>query len=285
MSQADGLESFAVESYRYLRLSIVVVVSSMLASLLIERVRNGCFEESISAYYYTPAHAVFVGGLVAIGVTLIAIKGSTDWEDVLLNLSGVLAPIVAFVPTKFPGTLCSPAEYTIVHPDRFTQTNVLAYAIGGAVALALAFVIARLIGDQKLAGRQSLLVLGAGAAMLVIGLVWYFGFRENFDDHAHMGAAVAMFGFMGVAIGLSSYRRWRKGKTWRLYAAIVVAMGAGAGILKLVEVLADDWRHFILWLELVELGAFGLFWVWQTFEHWNGGVPTGVERELTASIT
>lgn len=76
-----------------------MVVASALVSVVIERSRATCWGESISGYYYTPSRNVFVGALVVIGVSLIAIKGSTDREDVLLNLAGVLAPIVAFVPT------------------------------------------------------------------------------------------------------------------------------------------------------------------------------------------
>lgn len=45
---------------------------------------------------------------------------------------------------------------------------------------------------------------------------------------------------------------------------------------KLVD---HDWRHQILWLEILELSAFAVYWVAQTFEHWEGGVPTGAERE------
>jgi len=112
MSHAEALEPFAVKSYRYLRLSIVVVVLALMASVVIERSHVSCWQESISAYFYTPVQAVFVGALVAIGVSLIAIKGSTDREDVLLNLAGVLAPIVAFVPTSPPARSCSSVRGT-----------------------------------------------------------------------------------------------------------------------------------------------------------------------------
>jgi len=37
--------------------------------------------------------------IAAIGVCMIALKGSTEWEDILLNLGGMLAPVVAFVAT------------------------------------------------------------------------------------------------------------------------------------------------------------------------------------------
>ncbi len=53
-------------------------------------------------------HAVFIGVLVTMGVCLVALKGNTDGEDVLMNLAGMLAPGVAFIPT--PGAAqCSSA--------------------------------------------------------------------------------------------------------------------------------------------------------------------------------
>jgi hypothetical protein len=70
----------ACRSAGALRLSIVVVVLSLMASVLIEQSHVDCWQESISAYFYTPAQAMFVAALVVIGVSLIAIKGSTDWE-------------------------------------------------------------------------------------------------------------------------------------------------------------------------------------------------------------
>ena len=125
---AAALEPFAVKSYRYLRLSIVVVVLALLASVLIERSKVSCWQGSISAYFYTPVQAVFVSALVVIGVSLVAIKGSTDWEDVLLNLAGVLAPLVAFVPTSPPTVSCSSIEVVAGDATPYIDNNVLAFA-------------------------------------------------------------------------------------------------------------------------------------------------------------
>ena len=81
MTGQQQLVPFAIKSYRYLRLSIVVIVAALMLSVLLEVIHAGYWQESISAYYYTPTHAIFVGGLVAIGVALIAVKGSTDLEE------------------------------------------------------------------------------------------------------------------------------------------------------------------------------------------------------------
>ena len=56
----------------------------------------------------------------------------------------------------------------------------------------------------------------------------------------------------------------------------MVLAGLGAFV---ANVVIDDWRHQVLWLELLELTPFAVFWAVQTFEHWDGGVPTGTERD------
>lgn len=282
MSHAPALAPFAVKSYRYLRWSIVVVVLSILAAVFIEWLRTGCFEGSISAYYYTPAQAVFVGGLVAIGVCLIAIKGSTDREDVLLNLAGVLAPIVAFVPTGPPKDGCSPTKVIATDSELYIDNNILAYAIGGLAALVIGFAVSKAMHKPTIGeiDRRSGSVLAGGVAILAVGLVGYLGFRKTFLDRAHFGAAFSMFSIVAVVIFLNARHRKRKGKSWVLYMCIAAAMPIAGGALAAVKFIEKDWDHFVLWLELVELLAFGMYWVVQTFEHWNGGVPTGADREL-----
>jgi hypothetical protein len=278
---ATALEPFAVKSYRYLRLSIVVVVAALLASVLIERWHVDCWQGSISAYFYTPVQAVFVGALVVIGVSLIAIKGSTDWEDVLLNLAGVLAPVVAFVPTSPPTTSCSSVDVIAADATPFIDNNVLALAIGGAVAMAVAYVVARVTHRATIESvdQRTRIGLLAGFVILGAGLVWYLGFRDSFLATAHGVTAGAMFAVVAVVIALSARRNARRGRPWKLYAALAASMVASAVVVVLAKLLHDGWRHQILVLEVLELTAFAIFWVAQTFEHWDGGVPTGPARQ------
>ena len=101
--------SDAVKTYRSVRLSMVTLVLGLAAAVAVERleVPRGCFQHSISAYYYTPVRGMFVGGLLGIAVCLVALRGNNDAEDALLNLAGMLAPVVAFVPTPNPGSCSS----------------------------------------------------------------------------------------------------------------------------------------------------------------------------------
>ena len=283
---AEALEPFAVKSYRYLRLSIVVVVLALLASVLIERANSTCWQGSISAYFYTPVQAVFVAALIVIGVSLIAIKGSTDWEDVLLNLAGVLAAIVAFVPTSPPTDSCSSIDVVVADATPFIDNNILAFAIGGAAAMVVTYVVARVKRQPTIqtVDPKTRFGLVAGVAILVVGLVWYFGFRESFLEKAHGGAAGAMFFVVGVVIALNAYRNRRRGEPWKLYAAIAASMVLSVVVVLVGKLVDGDWRHQILVLEMLELTAFAVYWVAQTFEHWGGGVPTGPERRDVALL-
>lgn len=285
MTDARELVPFAVKSYRYLRLSIVVVVLSLMASVLIERSHVSCWQGSISAYFYTPVQAVFVGALLVIGVSLIAIKGSTDTEDVLLNLAGVLAPIVAFVPTSPPSRSCSSIEIVVNDAEPYIDNNILAFAIGGAAALVVALVVAKVMRKSTIprVDARSRLGLATGVVILLAGLIWYYGDRQSFLHRAHGGAAIAMFFVVGVVIALNARHRKANGKSWQLYASIAGAMALSVVVILVGKLIDSDWRHQILWLEILELSAFAVYWMAQTFEHWEGGVPTGAERDPIAS--
>lgn len=278
MSNPHELTTFAVKSYRYLRLSIVVVVMSLMASVLIERAHVACWQGSISAYYHTPVQAMFIGALFAVGVSMIAIKGSTDREDMLLNVAGVLAPIVAFVPTAAPSRVCASAPFIGGNTEAYINNNVLALAIGGGLAIVVTIGMALLTHKAELRrpDRGSTVGIGLGVALLAGGLVWYVFFRSSFLDRAHGGAAVVMFVIIWVVMVLDA--RSAPSPYRQVYAAT-----AGAMVLSVIAAVAgklidSGWRHQILWLEVLELSAFAVYWAAQTFEHWEGGVPTGTAR-------
>lgn len=300
MENETQLASFAVKSYRYLRLSIVVLAAAILVSVQFERMNTTCYLSSVSAYYYSPVQSVFVGGLVAIGVILIAIRGNTDAEDVLLNLAGGLAVIVAFVPTTPPNSDCRSVGVTLEDGEAFIDNNVISLAIGLALALLVGGVVASMrserndaedeeqsddAGDGGNGGRTvwgipgwSVVGLVIGAAMVFIGVAWYFLFRETFLEYAHTGAAVTMFVLIGVVMVLNA--RGAAGPYGRLYATTAIVMVVSAIAVFVGKFVVDpDWGHYLLWLELLELAAFAAYWIVQTVELWNVGVPTGDDRD------
>jgi cytochrome bd-type quinol oxidase subunit 2 len=275
LAPQQELAQYAIKSYRYLRLAIVVVVLSLLASVIIERLKTSCWEVSISAYYYTPVHAMFVGALVAIGVCLIAVKGSEEWEDMLLNVAGILAPIVAFVPTSPPSRSCASSPFGAVDAEAYLDNNVLAFAIGGVVAIGGTWLIARLQHRDELAApapetKYGLLLC---LALATAGVIWYAGFRQSFLDHAHAGTAIAMFVMVGIVMAINA--RHAKKSYRGLYAVLAGCMAAAFVGVFVVNLILDDWRHAVLWLEILELIPFAVFWAAQTFELWDGGVRNG----------
>jgi hypothetical protein len=90
-----------VKSYCYVRTAMVGLLVGLGVAVLYQTWRQGWHPlGSVSAYYYTPAQGIFVGGLIGLGACMIALKGTNDVEDVFLNLGGMFAAVVAIVPTS-----------------------------------------------------------------------------------------------------------------------------------------------------------------------------------------
>jgi hypothetical protein len=295
-----------ISSYRYLRLSIVVLVVTLGMSLLIERSKAVCMQGSISAYYYTPVHSVFVGALVAMGVVMVALKGRDPVEDLFFNLAGVLAPVVAFVPTGRPSTICSRAgDGVTIDSTALVSNNMPALLVGAAIAIVVAYGIAqgqgkvRVQEQVKKVPRSTALGIVLSALLLGAGVGWYLLDVDTFAKHAHAVAAVSMFTAIWCAVLLNagwpdgairrvygllgvdlpppagprqlSYRRWYRGLSLFM-AGAAVAVG-------ITLAFGWDWDSRVFWLEAAEISPFALFWLLQTFESWE----YGVEPPATAS--
>src|SRR5690348_5222912 len=95
---------YARVTYFTLRFMLIVLISLLAASIVLHLVVNHwCWQHSISGYYYTSSQAMFVGMLCAIGACLIIYQG-TDVENAVLDFSGFMAFIVAFVPAEVDNT-------------------------------------------------------------------------------------------------------------------------------------------------------------------------------------
>ena len=283
----------AVQTYRYLRVALIALIALISVAVFREHAATkaigSCFQTSISAYYYTPAQAVFVGALVAIGVCLIALQGNTEVEDVLLNLAGMLAPVVAFVPTPAPVPQC----WSVPRNDDLTWQNVannmFALFVVGAIALVWAG-ISVLTGTKDAAGRRvhqwhHLIGLGAGAAIYLAFGLWY-RHPASFLAGAHYTAAVPMYVLFGAVVFNNAYStsfagrpgsplvsvlRWLGPLYFRIrspYAAVAALMVWSLVVLLILPHLFT-WRHALLWLEFAEIGLFAVFWVLETIAQWN----------------
>ena len=95
------------DDQRTLRILVVAPIALLLLTIGVFSGLAGRFNDSISAYYGGPARDVFVGGLVATSLGLLAFHGTSDLEDLALNGAGFFAPFVAFVPFDFAGSASS----------------------------------------------------------------------------------------------------------------------------------------------------------------------------------
>jgi hypothetical protein len=265
-------------------------------SLVIEIVGAGCLLGSVSDYYYTPVHAVFIGSLLALGVALIALKGRDTIEDLALNLAGVMAPMVAFVPTARSNSAClADSDELLVSHSALVANNVVALLAGAALAVAVAYVVAwrqHKVHDIRVS-PSAVVGTALSLATLAVGVIWYATGRTSFEERAHGFTAVLMFIAFWLAVLVNAgwpagplrflYRVLRAPAPDPLgasanyqgwYRVISVAM-AGFAIIALAS-LSIEWDHRIFWLELAEILAFGTFWTLQTLEAWEAGPAADV---------
>lgn len=271
---------YVLKSYRYLRLVMVGLVVLLAASVLIELQQTGfgCWRTSISSYYWTPVRGVFVGALVAIGTCLIVLKGNTPVEDVLLNVAGALAPIVAFVPILDPKE-CQSTPWAASADGRANIfNNVGAFLLAGLVAVAVAWWVARREGRGRLS-RADLIGLLVTIALVLAGIALFLWAREFFDRWAHYLAAIPLFLVLVavMVVNAVSYARTEAAQKGRemgraelanRYLAIAAVTVALVVTLGLVTWLGH-WRHGTFWLEVVVIAAFAVFWAVQTAELWG----------------
>lgn len=275
-----------LDTYRYLRGGIPVMLVMLLASMVIERTQASCWQTSISAYYFTAVHAVFIGAICAIGTLLIVYKGNKDTEDVLLNVAGILAFVVAFVPTSRPVLLCGTSALPV---DAVSYSSVVA----NVWALVITLLLARAaswwmyhrtgtVRKRSALGTVAVwvqrVVLGAGLVTLTFAPTW-------FVTNAHGIAAVAMFAaFIGTVL-ITAFLAGQQdpGTTahpelyHRIYQAIAIAMMLTLVAAVVVHFTLDDFNHVVLIVELLLIAQFGAYWVVQTVELWSTSTRAELE--------
>ena len=278
-------------TYLYLRVGLVALALFLGASLVLELAFGDTdWLGSISAYYYTPVRSVFVGTLCAMGVCLIAIKGrDRPREDLMLNLAGMCAPVVALCPTPLEdAAACGGAARCV--PDAYVPgvvNNIEALLVVGAVALLFAVWTIRRDTHE----RGDLAALGVSAGGLAAFALWFAVGRDSFLDYAHYGTAVPMFGLI-VAVALvnaaevdrfvtsgGTLSMIRTAATYRLaYRVIAYFMAAvigGALVLFVVKAATDaePFAHWVFVVEALLLVAFTAFWILQTVQYAEDGAP------------
>ena len=283
---AVGVDAVARESliisYRSLRLGLVLAVGMLAVSFVAERIDAGYLRGSISSYFYSPVRSIFVGALLVIGFSLVVIHVRHRWEETFLTLGGMLAIIVALVPTGIP--VCEDGELPGTSPNIRCRpegapdelpgwvvtgvwNNVLALVVVGLVALVLTKRFAPKRTGPSV--NELNLVLAVYAALLLTGGLLYMAW-EGFREHTHIVAAFLTFGCVGVTAAMNGWFRSEEENPKRfrdIYRGVVIGMVA-AVVVGLVLVAADV-EDAIFWLEAAELVLFATYWLAQTSQHWD----------------
>jgi hypothetical protein len=272
-----------LKTYRYLRVGMVLLMVMLGVSIIVDRVDGpaGQFQTSISDYYYTPVQSVLVGTLVAVGACLIIMRAERDVEDIFLNLAGMFAPLVAFVPIDREGV--TDGVLSSASAAAFVDNNVKTLVITGVVALVVAVAVMvrswPLLDDPMVRVRR---VLGlALAAAIVLGTwLWYDLAPDSFQGTGayvaggHFTAAISLFVCMGIVV-LCNALPPTSAPFRGIYAAIVALMVVNGIVAVLFgfEVGPFDWRYWLLAVETAGIVLFVVFWLVQTVE--LGRVPLG----------
>jgi hypothetical protein len=203
-----------VKSYTYLRTAMVGLLIGLAAAVFYQTFRQSKegFDPlaSVSAYYYTPAQAIFVGALIGLGACMIALKGTNIVEEVALNLGGMFAAVVAIVPTsrgedyetaveacKTAGPLLTekastgqdcPTVLALADATRANvDNNMTALLIVGLLGLVAAVLFAR--WDTRGLGPWFWWGFGTACVVWLAGAVVFEARTEWFIGHAHGLAA------------------------------------------------------------------------------------------------
>jgi hypothetical protein len=261
----------AVKTWRYLRVAMVALVVGLYVSIFFEWLEVGgdCLQPSISAYYYTPVHGIFVGVLVSVGVCLFCLKGSTDAEDILLNLAGMFAPVVALVPTPDVDR-CASVLGNAQDPDANVLNNLTALlAVGLLGLLVLAYLATknRPTPPERVGYAVAALVWIATTAIFVAD-------RGLVVDGGHFTAAILMF-LCIVAVVCINAREYKDEKPderslRNRYAAIAGAMVGSSLAIGFAGWLG--WSHWLIAIETVLIVLFAVFWLIQTIDLWQRGL-------------
>lgn len=281
-----GEQRYAIKSWRYLRLAMVALVVGLFVSIAFERGKApaNCFQTSISAYYYTPVHDYFVAGLLAIGVCLFCLRGSSDEEDGLLNLAGMFAPIVALVPTPNPGK-CASVFGSLEDRSVNIANNITALiAVGVLAGIILGGLTVRKRSPRVEPQPSALKMFAVAAAVWILLMLVFWGDRAFFIKNAHYAAAIAMFSCILIVVLLNAWgykeKRTEAGKEARRLRNPYAYVGGAMIVSSLITGIAGlfGWDHWVIVIEFALITLFAIFWVIQTIELWDDGLRSDTSR-------
>lgn len=285
----------ALNTYRTLRAGMVAIGLLLAVGLVVHVVRaGGRMPPSISAVFYSDdVRGLFGATLLAVGLALVAVAGRPGAENTLLDIAGIVIPIVGFVPTPIadpscpvPGRDCVPLA---LHAA--IDTSMWAYLGAGAVALVVAgwrMWAVRASTPWSPSARLGLAVLGA---LWVVYAGTYAFARDFFIQYAHYTSATSFFLLLIAVVWINGRNALgRDGRVdisaaafRRIYRTIAIIMLAAVAVGVVVfavtghqNAVVDDRFPIVFWIEAVLLALFVTYWVFQTVELWDYSVPPQV---------
>ncbi len=204
----------------------------------------------------------------------------------------MLAPVVALVPTPLQrnGADGEPEAYV---PEEFLtsiENNIGAVLVLGVIGFGFATWTARRNPPES--RRKALIGVAVGAAAFVAFSGWFLFAQDSFDVGAHYVAAIPLFGCISAVawINATAAREKREDqpviemlpadRRATLYQMIATSMVVTVVIavvlfvLELAEVTPIP--NWLFYIETVLLGLFVTFWLLQTAEYWDEGIPDEV---------
>lgn len=299
-AEPTELDGPSIQTYRYVRAAIIGSMLLLFISLILQvGADGGMVKGSISEYYYWPVRGILVGTLITTGVAVAALKGRPGLEDTALNLVGMMAPVVALVPTPLlpfndavcPGAIerCIPTEFL---PG--VVNNMSALLLLGLPLLGFAWWTA--VAASRCDGATRAGLITATALWAVVA--FWFGptdawpLRASFLLWSHYAAAIAMFGLIIVVVWYNALRtdcHFHVARMRVSYRPVYVVIAATMALALLVSLIiffatnesSRESSTILFWLEAVLLVLFVIFWIAQTTEFWEQGLPSKARHPAT----
>jgi hypothetical protein len=264
-----GANILARETYRHLRLMLVTLTALMFLAILILSFA-GQVEGSISAYYLGPIRDVFVGAMVGTGVCLIVYRGFPPFEDYTLNVAGVYAIFVAFVPTGLAETLAS-----LGTEERREAVYALRATIGAVIVIAVVFALLEWRFGHwtvpNLLERRAtkwVFITTNVLGIAFLALVVLNGFADDSFQGVHLAAAILLFVSLAAAVASHAWPGpfGGTGPGINGYRTIFFLMLAGIPLAVILAVLQS--QYTVIVLEAWEIALFSAFWVLEAKRTW-----------------
>jgi hypothetical protein len=225
---------------------------------------------------------------------------------VLLNFSGVMAFVVAMVPTE-PDGRCGPNAYTQ------TPTEIAAAVRNNIWSLVVVAVLAALVTAWLRRGAKgdpadrptvrSVVVSVVCGLVLLAELALFLVLRDRFIALSHGIAAGTMVGGVIAVMVLNALRAEERhraapggagdvdggdGATGtlykRVYIAIAVALAVALGVTVLTALTVRGFDHLVLIAEVIIIVLFAAYWGVQTEELWDLRDVDGAEARPARAV-